>query len=130
MRPPIQSPLGQWVALMPLLFIIGLCLILVMNESAKPIDSTRNITGWVTHVNSGQLYVRIQETKPEKIRYNAKFGPINTPPAASIHNIQIKPEFMWMKVGDHVSVRVTCTERDTLVNLGCPCVAEQVTKVN
>ncbi len=130
MRPPIQDSLGQWFALMPLLFIIGLCLILVMNDSAKPITSTKQISGWVTRVNDKQLLIRIQETKPEKIRYNAKFGPINIPPASSVHNIQLKPELVGMKVGDRVSIRAKCVSRDTLVNLGDDCTAEEISRVN
>lgn len=125
MRPPISTA-GQWLALMSFFFVIGVCLILVMNETANPITSTKNISGWVTRVNDKQLFVRIQEIKPEKIRYNAKFGPVNIPPASSVHDLRIKPELAWMKVGDRVSVRVNCLGKDTIFDFSNVCTVEDV----
>ncbi len=127
MRAPIQSSSGQLFALTPFLFITVLSFIIVMNNSAKSINSTKNISGWTTSINYTERFIRIQETKPEKIQYSPRFGPVNTPPYSSIHDLQIEKEHQWIKVGDHVSVQVNCVGRDTMFNISNVCTIENIT---
>ncbi len=128
MRPMIPAEdMGSGITLIPMLVVISLCIFLVLNTSSSEVTTNKTISGWVTYVSDDSRYVTVQETKPTRIVYNPKFGPVNTPPAASIHRMFVEESARPnLKVGTRVSTQASCVSKNTIANFGENCAVKEV----